>query len=480
MAPTEEHWSRSPSCLETLPTELCEIIFLESMNFDMPAASLRLAQSLRSKRLYLEVTHRVLYEPFHWLDQSQFRHILDRKDIHFRIEHGKLQWESCTKEPHGVYPDKTGLKGSDWRTVRSVLLQSFRFLDWGGCRQPTSQSRLLECRFFTWQTFSDLIKQSHASFLDEFKQAKALDFFQLAPRSEFGSYQPLWWSKFSVESIMTAFEDFDFRYNPARWSQPEPKLAANLGWGSHWFPPWLHFKKEALLPAKLLRRPWPRDKQMLLFWLLNPSPIHHSQTTGGVSTLGREPGRLEKLLTDAVKDNIDWLAEICVLQAKVPVTTRLLRQALNPKDEEAFPFNIVSTILYTIYHGIKLRSEKLVSFDAILEESLLQREADEDLISKNLDRSSKLFSSISRAKWTRAHAAKWKERTEEDDENDDPKEPTRPYSSEYSDMRNLLDEYDLDYMDFDDNGKIEDVPEDSRLHEVLMIDIRSDVARAHG
>jgi hypothetical protein len=158
--------------LQGLPQELLEMVFLYSMNIALPQCSLTLGRRLSSQTVMMDFTMRCF---FHTVDHKA--NIRDRK---------------ITSDPY-------------------------------------MQSRLLECKFFTWDFFLAYVQKSHDAMVKQRGKAWESTTVTIPGVSEFDG---LWPFKFTRI-------------------------------------PYLGFAAEFVIPEKLLHGPWTKDKVSLLYVLVS-------------------------------------------------------------------------------------------------------------------------------------------------------------------------------------------------------------------
>ena len=212
--------------LEGLPQELLEMVFLYSMNIALPQCSSTLGRRLSSQTVIMDFTMRCF---FHTVDHKA--NIRDRKIT------------------------------SD----------------------PSMQSRLLECRFFTWDFFLAYVQKSHDAMVKQRGKAWESTTVTIPGVSEFDG---LWPFKFTRI-------------------------------------PYLSFAAEFMVPEKLLHGPWTTDKVSLLYVLVS--------LNGEIDWTGSLAGETAKTgIREAIKeDNERAVAALSVLLG-VPkaINTSMLQYAV--------------------------------------------------------------------------------------------------------------------------------------------------------
>jgi hypothetical protein len=212
--------------LQGLPQELLEIIFLYSMNIALPRSSSTLGRKLSSHAITMEFTMRCFF------------HTVDHRTNH-----------------------RDRLKKSD----------------------PTVQSELLACRFFTWDFFLKYVDRAHGAMVK--LRGKA-------------------WEKTGVE--VPGVKEFD-----GLWPFQFTKI------------PYLSFADGFHVPEKLLHGPWTKDKASLLYVLVS--------LNGEIDWEGSLSGEMAKSgMKEAIRvGNEHAVAALAVLLG-VPkaITTDMLRYAV--------------------------------------------------------------------------------------------------------------------------------------------------------
>ncbi|KAF1916902.1 ribosomal protein L14-domain-containing protein [Ampelomyces quisqualis] len=212
--------------LQGLPQELLEIIFLDSMNIALPQSSPALGRRLSSHAITMDFTMR------------SFFHTVDHKTNH-----------------------RDRVKTSD----------------------PTLQSELLACRFFTWDFFRKYVERAHDAMIK--LRGKA-------------------WEKTGVE--VPGVREFD-----GLW----PFRFTNITY--------LSFAEGFHIPEKLLHGPWTKDKASLLYVLVS--------LNGEIDWSGSLSGETAKSgIRQAIKESNEHAVAALAVLLGVPkaITTDMLRCAV--------------------------------------------------------------------------------------------------------------------------------------------------------
>lgn len=310
-----------------------------------------------------------------------------------------------------------------------------------------------------------IVKHAHSVFCDEISMIPSVH-----AKFPFMQTAVPFWEKLSVEEVLAGFQETTIQ--TANYRDQQSQLLG--GSFDSMVLPWLYFDRKFKIPAKLLRGPWPREKELLLFWLcghgasvkLNPLIFIPSE---------EDSAKVTQMIMDAVKDNKSWIVEKCIEDEPVAVIAAALRQALA---QEPFPFNVVSHLLGAMTRE-ELSSDELAPIELEVENFLAHRKTRESELASSLDHSSTLMAAISTAKWTRAQVARWwrlrqlREDNELEDIIEDDFDGT-PYSYSITDIYNVMEDFDTVYFE---GKRIEDLEEESRLHDILMIDLRPESLR---
>lgn len=104
---------RKLSPLETLPVELLQNIFLDSMNVALPRASLQLAMKLSSEHLQLEMSMKVLYLQYYYATKKDRSRLVTCRfftlDFLLKyVQHGHRYWY----KNEATQADRAGLQGA--------------------------------------------------------------------------------------------------------------------------------------------------------------------------------------------------------------------------------------------------------------------------------------------------------------------------------------------------------------------------------
>ncbi|KAF2098113.1 hypothetical protein NA57DRAFT_57279 [Rhizodiscina lignyota] len=302
------------SRFEQLPTELLQSIFLESVNPSLPEVSLHLVKVLSSKHICLEFCFRAFYKPLgHFRDKWMW---VGERVLNSRLE-SPLGEEEADEKVYEAFSEE-----------RERLLKASPVERWDEFRQPAVQTRLLASRFFTWPFFLDLTRRAHPVFQKEVLWVNGT----LGLREDELLRKEKRWVHTAIENVVRGVD-----------AKPPEYQFHNV---EKWYTlPWFRVKKGVSLPGKTLVPPWPWDIEMLLRWLIR-SGAGRALTAGPVDVMLMPipSGRLH----DAVKLRREPIVFFFAVQARVDVTTEILRSSLSLKP---FSFNITQNLLFSAHEA---------------------------------------------------------------------------------------------------------------------------------